>query len=242
MTRIYQNCPLTEYSTVTLDELASHHLARVLRAKVGEKVVLFNGQGDEYSAVIQDIHKKTVCVEVLKKIQRDVESALDLSLAQGISRGEKMDYTIQKAVELGVKRIIPLFTERCNVKLDSERGEKRLQHWQSIIISACEQSGRNCIPDIHMPGTLESWLPTVTADHRLVLSPYAKSRLKDQPIQSSARVVLLIGPEGGLSDKEIALAEQFDFLPLNLGQRVLRTETAALAAISALQSVFGDMG
>lgn len=242
MTRIYQATELTPHSSVTLDEFASHHLARVLRASVGDKIIIFNGQGGEYPAVIQQINKKTIIADLLEFVARDVESELDICLAQGISRGEKMDYTIQKAVELGVKQIIPLFTERCNVKLDAERSEKRLQHWQSVIISACEQSGRNRIPAIKKPQTLDSWLPTVKADACLVLSPYAEHHLKNQTISSRGKVVLLIGPEGGLSDREVSLAGQHHFQPVRLGPRVLRTETAALAAISAIQSIFGDMG
>ncbi len=242
MTRIYQASQLTEHAIVTLDECASHHVARVLRAKVGEPVVLFNGQGGEYAGVITEINKKTVTVTLNEFLDREAESALDIWLAQGISRGEKMDYTIQKAVELGVKQIIPLYTERCNVKLDKDRSEKRLQHWQSIIISACEQSGRNHIPAIQGPQSLESWLPHVVADCCLVLSPYAAHSLKTEPLLVSKPIILLIGPEGGLSDKEIQLAEQHHFRSVNLGPRILRTETAALAAISALQSLFGDMG
>lgn len=242
MTRIYQAIPLTTHTTITLDEFASHHLARVLRAQVGDAVVIFNGQGGEYSGVISQINKKTVLVELKEFSHREAESSLDICLAQGISRGEKMDYTIQKAVELGVKHIIPLYTERCNVKLDKDRSEKRLQHWQSIITSACEQSGRNRIPAIDMPQSLDNWLPTVKADGCLVLSPYAAQQLKIQNFSTLRQVTILIGPEGGLSDKEIQLAEQYHFLPLNLGPRILRTETAAVAAISALQSLFGDMG
>jgi 16S rRNA (uracil1498-N3)-methyltransferase len=233
MTRIYQASELSPHSTITLDEFASHHLARVLRATIGDKVILFNGQGGEYSGVIQQINKKTVMVDLKEFIARDVESSLEIWLAQGISRGEKMDYTIQKAVELGVSKIIPLFSERCNVKLDSERSEKRIQHWQSVMISACEQSGRNRVPEIIMPQSLENWLPNVQADFRLVLSPYAECKLKQLAIPSKARVVLLIGPEGGLSDQEISLAVTHGFQALNLGPRVLRTETAAVAAITA---------
>lgn len=241
-TRIYQASLLVEHSTITLDELASHHLARVLRATIGDAVILFNGQGGEYAGVIKQINKKNVIVDLKECIARDVESSLDIWLAQGISRGEKMDYTIQKAVELGVGRIFPLFSTRCNVKLDALRSVKRLQHWQSVMISACEQSGRNRVPEVMMPQTLESWLPSVQADFRLILSPYAELKLKKLVIPPVARVVLLIGPEGGLSDQEVSLAVEQGFLALNLGPRVLRTETAAVAAMAALQGLFGDLG
>lgn len=241
-TRIYQAGELTSHSTVTLDLPASHHLSRVLRKTVGESVILFNGRGGEYSGTIKEINKHVVKVDLVEFIPRDSESALNISLWQGISRGEKMDYTIQKAVELGVKHIVPLFTERATVKLDLERSEKRLRHWQSIVISACEQSGRNRIPSISKAESLEKWLPTVKADFCFVLSPTAERSLKQWAIPATAHVVLLIGPEGGLSPREIDLAIQHHFLPLNLGPRILRTETAAVAAMTALQSCYGDMG
>ncbi len=240
-TRIYQAIPLALNSPVQLDAEASHHLARVLRASVADPVIVFNGQGDEYAGTIIRIDKKHVTVELTTQIVRSAESKLEIWLAQGISRGEKMDFTIQKAVELGVHKIVPLFTERCNVKLDQERSEKRLKHWQSVVISACEQSGRNQVPDVLAPEALETWLKTIQADYCFVLSPVAEHKLKKHAIPAGARVVLLIGPEGGLSEREIQNAIENNFLPLNLGPRVLRTETAALAAITTVQCCFGDM-
>jgi 16S rRNA (uracil1498-N3)-methyltransferase len=151
MTRIFQSVPLAEHSLIELDESAHHHLAHVLRAKVGDEIIVFNGEGGEYTAIVQSITKKNITAQLNNFISRNAESALDLWLAQGISRGEKMDYTIQKAVELGVKKIIPLFTERCNVKLSEEKKQKRWQHWRSIIIHACEQSGRTSIPELVLP-------------------------------------------------------------------------------------------
>lgn len=186
--------------------------------------------------------KKTVSVKIKFFSNRERESSLELYLAQGISRGEKMDFTIQKAVELGVKKIYPLLTERCNVKLDAERSAKRLLHWQLIITNACEQSGRNWIPEIMAPQSLASFLHTVTADHKFVLAPHAKIPLTDYPLNSHDRVVLLIGSEGGLSEEEILQAQQQQFFPLNLGPRILRTETAAVAALTALQFYAGDLG
>ncbi len=241
-TRIYQAIPLHPNSIVKLDEQASHHLARVLRASVETPVIVFNGQGGEYAGTIIQIDKKHVTVELKTFTAKEVESELGIWLAQGISRGEKMDYTIQKAVELGVNKIVPLFTERCNVKLDHERSEKRVQHWQSVVISACEQSGRNRIPEVVVPEALDAWLSRIQADFCFVLSPHAEFKLKKQTISNGARVVLLIGPEGGLSEREIKDAVRRGFLPLNLGPRVLRTETAAVAAMTALQCCFGDMG
>jgi 16S rRNA (uracil1498-N3)-methyltransferase len=243
ISRIFQPIPLQTQMMIELDSQASHHIARVLRAAVGDPLTVFNGEGGEYQAVITQIDKKKVSAEVLSYVARDVESPLTLHLAQGISRGEKMDYTIQKAVELGVKKIIPLFTERCNVKLDEDRREKKWQHWQSIVISACEQSGRNHIPEIATPQSLEGWFATLeSSDVYFVLAPTAQSKLKQLSLPPQSRVVLLIGPEGGLSDKEIARAHHFGFSSLNLGPRVLRTETAGVAALAALQCLFGDLG
>ncbi len=241
ISRIFQPVDLVCGSVIQLDSPASHHLVAVLRAKVNDGLIIFNGKGGEYTSVIIQVNKKQVSVQINEHIAREAESPLALCLLQGISRGEKMDYTIQKAVELGVKKIIPLFTERCTVKLDEERRAKRFQHWQSIIVSACEQSGRNQIPELLFPMTLESSLRSMQADWCFVLSPTAVSQLKEKPVQKHQSVILLIGPEGGLSDSEISFACQQRFLPLNLGPRILRTETAAVAAITALQCSFGDM-
>lgn len=241
ISRVFQNCTLIEGSSLTLDAHASHHLSRVLRVKEGDEIIIFNGRGGEYAATITRIDKKTVHVQVSTFNGREAESPLDLWLAQGISRGEKMDYTIQKAVELGVKKIIPLFTERCNVKLDQERLNKRLDHWQAIARSSAEQSGRNRIPDILTPTTLANALPLLQAQWRLVLSPHVTQKLHTIQIDKTQSVLLLTGPEGGLSESEIMLAKAHHFLPLNLGPRIMRTETAAVAAITSLQCYFGDM-
>jgi 16S rRNA (uracil1498-N3)-methyltransferase len=239
ITRIYQPISLAVHTTVGLDEKSSHHVARVLRARVGDTLTLFNGKGGEYTGVIKQIDKRQVTVEINDFSAREVESPLNLYLAQGIARGEKMDFIVQKAVELGVKKIIPLITERCNVRLDNEREEKRLQHWQAVAMSACEQSGRNRIPEILAPQTFAAWLPLVQAEQCYVLSPHRQEKLPSQ-LSATSTVVLLIGPEGGLSDSEVALAMQHQFLPLNLGPRVLRTETATIAALSVLQFHVGD--
>jgi len=242
ISRIYQSTSLIPESNIELDDAASHHLARVLRAKVNDKIIVFNGEGGEYSGTIIQISKKAVTVHLHEHIARDVESSLELYLAQGISRGEKMDFTIQKAVELGVKKIIPVLTERCNVKLDQERQEKRLQHWRAICIGACEQSGRNYVPEITMPCTFPKFIAQSDADFKFVLAPVATTKLSQIAIPKQARVVLLIGPEGGLSDKEIEIAVNNGFIALNLGPRILRTETAAVAAITTLQYHAGDLG
>lgn len=242
ISRIYQSVPLTPESTVELDDAASHHLARVLRAKVNDKIIIFNGKGGEYPGTIIQINKKSVTVHIHEHIARNVESPLELYLAQGISRGEKMDFTIQKAVELGVKKIIPVLTERCNVKLDQERQEKRLQHWRAICVGACEQSGRNHLPDVTMLSTFTKLIEQSEADFKFVLAPVATTKLSQITIPPQASVILLIGPEGGLSEKEIELAVKNGFIALNLGPRILRTETAAVAAITTLQYHAGDLG
>lgn len=241
MTRVFQPVELRLGAEIVLNESASHYLSRVLRAKINDLIRIFNGKGGEFLATIIAINKKEVWVLIKEFIPKDVESPLELYLAQGISRGEKMDFTIQKAVELGVKKIIPLFTEYSTVKLADDRLTKRWQHWQSIVISACEQSGRNVVPDVLKPDTLENSLKTMEADWCFALSPHVNQKLQEIKIQKQQRVILLIGPEGGLSSDEIQMVAKHQFLPLNLGPRVLRTETAAIAAITALQCLFGDM-
>lgn len=240
--RIYQATPLAVNTSIQLSEKASHHVGRVLRAKPGDQLTLFNGQGGEYAAVIKRITKKEVEVDIIAFMAREVESPIDIHLAQGIARGEKMDFIVQKAVELGVKKIIPLITERCNVRLDNEREEKRLQHWQSVAISACEQSGRNYLPEVTAPISFNDWLPHVNADCCFVLSPHETNTLTHTKMPVHTSIVLLIGPEGGLSDAEVNAAKQRHFLPLNLGPRVMRTETAPIAAIAILQYQYGDLG
>lgn len=240
LTRVYQPGALAVKTKLRLDEKPAHHVARVLRARVGDQLTLFNGEGGEYKAVISHIDKKGVEVEVQSFADREVESPLNIILAQGIARGEKMDFIVQKAVELGVSTIVPLITERCNVRLDNEREEKRLNHWQSVAISACEQSGRNRIPNVMAPLTYKEWLPQAKADRAFVLSPHVEEKLSLAPLSKGASVILLIGPEGGLSDQEVSAAIQHGFSGLNLGPRVLRTETAPIAALAVLQYVFGD--
>lgn len=237
--RIYQAGPLALGMT-QLEEDASHHLARVLRAAVNDEIILFNGEGSEYHACIRAINKKNVDVEILKVVARDVESPVKMILAQGIARGEKMDLIIQKAVELGVSDIYPIISERCNVRLDEKREQKRLQHWQAVVISACEQSGRNRLPVLHAPEKLDVWLESVVAEHKFILSPHVDGKLKN--LGNPASIAILVGPEGGFSEQEVKSALRRQFTALQLGPRVLRTETAALAALSVLQYQCGDFG
>lgn len=241
ISRIYQAVPLQVGAILRLDDKASHHLGRVLRAVAGDTVTLFNGEGGEYLTRIVRIDRKGIDVCIQTFIEREVESPIQLYLAQGIARGEKMDFIIQKAVELGVTKIFPLNSERSHVRLDKEREQKRLLHWQAIVVSACEQSGRNRLPIVMPPLSVTAYLQTIQTTHCFVLSPHVKPSL--QPINASLgdTVALLIGPEGGLSDAEVALAEQHGYQPLRLGPRVLRTETATVAALAIIQAQLGDM-
>lgn len=242
--RIYQPISFSIGATYSLDEKASHYLTRVLRAAVNDQVILFNGEGGEYHAYLSQINKKSVLVTIDQFDQRDVESPLNIHLVQGIARGEKMDWIIQKAVELGVRQITPLSTERSNVRLDKEREQKRLQHWQGVAVSACEQSGRTRLPMIMPATTFSAWVAQEKIEMGFVLSPHASETLSSYsfPSPAATTIILLIGPEGGFSEAEISLAEQHGLKPLNLGPRVLRTETASVAALAMLQSRYGDLG
>ena len=239
--RIYLPVTLQTDTQVALDARAFGHVVRVLRLRVGDEFVIFNGTSDaEYRAQLIDIRKDSATCRILSQHPCTTEAPLTIELAQGISRGERMDYTIQKAVELGVQRIVPLATERSQVKLSGEREEKRLLHWQGVILHACEQSGRNRIPELLPVQRLDQWLTArVRMAHALFLDPegdISVANLAD-PVTS---VSLLVGPEGGLSSPERELAVSQGFSRLRLGPRVLRTETAALVALAALQAIWGD--
>jgi 16S rRNA (uracil1498-N3)-methyltransferase len=239
--RIYLPIPLQPGAEVALDERAAGHAVRVLRLRVGDALILFNGDGYDYTAGLIDVRKEHAVCRIHTAHERPTESALNIELAQGISRGERMDYTLQKAVELGVRRIVPLATERSQVKLSGEREEKRLQHWQGIILHACEQSGRSRIPELLPVQRLDQWLTgRARIGQALFLDPegdVSVSGLQGPDDDLS----LLVGPEGGLSPAERELAVRAEFLRLRLGPRILRTETAALTALAALQSIWGDL-
>lgn len=242
MIRIYQDLPLLVGETVDLDEKASHHLLRVLRVQPGDQVVLFNGQGGQYLTEITALSKRNVTVLIKSHALQDNESSLPLILAQGIAKGEKMDFILQKSVELGVKEIYPLITERCNVHLDAERQAKRLERWQAVIISACEQCGRNRLPIIHAPLSISDWLAQHKGAQGILLSPRAPHGLSTLKLLRQKPLSLLIGPEGGLSDQEEAKALRQGFVAAKMGPRVLRTETATVSALSILQYSQGDLG
>ena len=236
--RIFSDQPLQADSSIELSESAANHVGRVLRMQPGEPLVLFNGQGGAWQASVVSVSKKAVSVAVQSFMAGDAQSPLVIELGQTLSRGERMDYAIQKATEAGVTAITPLWSERCEVKLHADRLDKRVRHWQQVAISACEQCGRNVVPVIHMPQTIEQWLASRKTDLGFVLHHRSEQKLSGyQPPQS---VSLLIGPEGGLSAAEIALAERHQFHALTIGPRVLRTETAPVVAIALMQYLWGD--
>jgi len=238
MIRIYFDAEWQCGQELILSAVVTHRILHVLRLKAGDRLVLFNSADGEFQAAITAIKKNSCSVAIEKFIQKNVESPLRIHLGQAISRGEKMDYTIQKATELGVTAITPLFSEHCNVKLDEERVAKRLEHWQATAIAASEQSGRCFIPKIFPAENLEQWLPKAPSGTRIILDHRSPNQIKN--ILLTNEITLLVGPEGGFSDNEILLAKQNNFIPVQLGPRILRTETAALAAISALQVLQGD--
>ena len=240
--RIHVDLPLASGTGLILPEQAGEHVARVLRLKVGDPVILFNGDGHDYDAQLAGLGKREVSVNVLAARAVTNESPLRLTLAQGVARGEKMDFIVQKATELGVDRIVPLQTERSEVRLDPTRAEKRLTHWQAVAASACEQSGRARLPQVLPAQSLDSWLQTLddNAGSRLALLPEGHRRPRDLTI-TTARGVLVVGPEGGLGERDVDALTRAGFEGLVLGPRILRTETAGLAALAALQTLYGDV-
>lgn len=239
--RIYQPQPLAINQQLNLDEDGAAHIGKVLRMGNGENISLFNGDGNDYLAEIIDAGKKHVTVKLLSCEANLSESPLNLHLGQVISRGDRMEFTIQKSVELGVNTITPLFSDRCGVKLNGERLDKKIQQWQKIVVSACEQSGRSQVPVVRPAMDLHDWCSELTSALKLNLHPRAAHGINGLDL-AHTRVRLLIGPEGGLSAEEIAMTETYQFTDVLLGPRVLRTETASLTAITALQLRFGDLG
>ncbi|RZQ55292.1 16S rRNA (uracil(1498)-N(3))-methyltransferase [Pseudidiomarina tainanensis] len=240
--RIYQATanPWVVGAQIELEADAANHVGRVLRMSAGQQLELFNGDGSNYAATITEATKRAVQVKIDAVTTNVSESAVHIHLAQGISRGDRMDFVLQKSVELGVAEITPLFTERCGVKLSGERLLKKQQQWQKIVIAACEQSGRSRVPMVHTPVSFSQWLQQLPSGLRLTLDPYAQKPLRDLAEQPQ-QLTLFIGPEGGLSEQEVVSASEHGFLPVRLGPRILRTETAALTALSIIQYQFGDL-
>jgi len=240
--RIHVDQPLHVGAAVLLPEQAGEHVARVLRLERGHPLILFNGDGREYDATLGVLARRAVAAEVTAIRVVDRESPLRLTLAQGIARGEKMDWILQKATELGIARIVPIVSERTEVKLDEDRAERRVAHWRSVVAGACEQSGRTELPEVEAPVRIDRWLGSLADDdtQRLALLPEGDVSLRELPPLGGAALVC-VGPEGGFSDKDVAMLRHAKFRGLRLGPRILRTETAGIAAIAALQALAGDL-
>lgn len=241
MPRFYCPSPIPDHGSFDLPADAAHHASRVLRLRVGDEVQIFDGLGFEYHGAISDISGKQVSIAQLVRVDASRESPLQIVLAQALSSSEKMDWVIQKATELGVAQIQPLATERSVARLSPERAAKRTEHWQQVAISACEQCGRNVLPLIHPPQDIMVWLQQMRSSgvSKYILLPQGASSLQEQP-KPQGRAVLLIGAEGGFTQAESDSAIVCGFKPVRLGARVLRTETAAVAGLSAMQTLWGD--
>lgn len=241
MPRFYCPPPLPTGGTFDLPPEAAHHAARVLRLREGDRVEMFDGLGNACHGVINEVGGKRVVVGQIAAINAGRESPLRVTLAQAMSSSEKMDWVVQKATELGVAEIQPLDTERSVARLSAERAAKRLEHWRQVAVSACEQCGRNLLPEIHAPLDIMTWLRQMkeSPGTKLILLPQGAASLHDQP-KPQGGVTLLIGAEGGFAEAENAAALHCGFTPIRLGARVLRTETAAVAGLAALQTLWGD--
>ena len=238
--RVYHRAPMQVGRDATLDEAASRHLTRVLRMRSGEAVTLFDGAGGEHHGTIRSVERDSVRVRIERFDPIERESALQVGLAQVVSAGELMDLTVQKAVELGVAWIQPLLARRGKVRLEPDRAVKRVQHWERVAIAACEQCGRNRLPAVRPVLELASWLGTrASGQCGLLLDPESALRLS-QAGPLDGEITLLVGGESGFAEEEIELAGQWGFRAVQLGPRVLRTETAGLAALAALQALRGD--
>jgi len=241
MPRFYCPQPLAIGALVTLPDHVAHHV-QVVRLSTGDHITLFNGEGGEYTATITTIEKKRVTAEIKLFEPREVELPYAVTLAQALPEASKMDWIIEKAVELGVHSIQPLAAQRCVVRLSAERAEKKMQHWQGVVVAASEQSGRNRLATLAEPVDFKQWIQQKDLHVRILLSPRAEQSLSDwarhHPPQS---VALMMGPEGGFTDKEEEMALAQGVLMLAMGPRVLRTETAGLAALAALNAVWGEM-
>lgn len=239
--RFYCREALSPGAHVELPEPVARHAVRVLRLSAGAPMILFDGRGGEYPAHIERIERDRVFAELAAWVERESESPLAVTLVQALQAGEKMDFTIQKAVELGVRDIVPVESRRSVLRLSGERAARRVAHWQGVVASACEQCGRNQVPLVAPVEKLENWLARPARGAvRLMLDPQAEQTLAD--LEPASEVQLLIGAEGGLDPQEIIAARQAGFVGVRMGPRILRTETAGLAALSILQALWGDLG
>ena len=238
VSRLYVDSPLNVGGRIELDDDAAHYVRSVLRLKQDQAIVVFNGRGGEYHARFSDVSRKAVRVEIESYVARDVESPLAIHLGLGISRGDRMDWAVQKAVELGVTQLTPLITERCVIKFNDDKKQQRFDHWHGIIRHAAEQSGRTYLPTLHPVSSFAEWADMQTG-LRVFLDPYASHSLHDVKPENQ-RLTLLSGPEGGFSDQEREFARQSGFTAVRMGARILRTETAVLSALTAAQTLWGD--
>ena len=237
--RLYSDQSLEEGELVQLEAAAAHHIAKVLRARVGDSITLFNGSGLDWQCAITDLQKRGVTVSVGKASNPNTESPLKTELGLCLSKGDRFDWAIQKATEAGITNITPLFSDRVDVKLPSDRIAKRIAHWQQIVRSACEQCGRAKVPQVFDPVPLSAWVQEQVTDAKLFLH---HREIGAVPETRPTSIALLVGPEGGLSDVDRNRAREAGFIGVRLGPRVLRTETAPLVALSILGARWGDMG
>ncbi|OFZ89160.1 MAG: 16S rRNA (uracil(1498)-N(3))-methyltransferase [Betaproteobacteria bacterium RBG_16_64_18] len=237
--RFFVDGPLAPGAEVDLADRVVRHVA-VLRLRIGDPLTLFDGSGGEYEGTLSRVTRNAVRARVLAWRDLERESGIQITLAQGLCASDRMDFAMQKATELGVRAIRPLATERSLVRLSEERADRRLAHWRNVVTAACEQCGRNRLPEVHAVATLGEFLSGAHADaQRLLLSPSGAVRLRE--LAPADRVIVLIGPEGGLSEDEQGRVRMAGFTAVRIGPRVLRTETAPLAAIAALQAMWGDV-
>ena len=255
LTRIYTPGPLAADTNISLTPSGANHVVRVLRLRVGDEIGVFDGDGNEFRATIESVKGSRVIVRIGETVPTENDSSMHITLIQGVSRGERMDWVVQKATELGVVSIVPVITARSVVKLDRAQSAKKQEHWRSIAIGACEQCGRARIPEIATPISLQEYLRAIPDDSgngdtphfashfEIVLDPTASQSLASMASGNGEcpHFRLLIGPEGGLDDDELAAALRAGFISLKLGPRILRTETAAVAAIAVLQAKWGDL-
>lgn len=240
VSRLYTPAPLATGKLIELDDDNGHYVRTVLRLKKDAHIILFNGHGGEYLCTVAEVSRKAVLINVEQWSDRSVESPLQVTLGLGISRGDRMDLTVQKAVELGVNHITPLLTERCVVQFKGEKKPQRLLHWQKIVQRAAEQSGRTTLPALLEVEQLQNWIGNQQG-LKVFLDPYAETTLMELSPEAM-KVTLLTGPEGGFSNQERDAAKASGFIPVRLGSRILRTETASLAALAAVQMLWGDFG
>lgn len=237
--RLYSDQTLEPGSPARLEGRSAHYLGRVLRVAAGDNVVLFNGDGQDYACTVAQMRKDAVALDVRSRLPAKPESPLRITVVQAVSRGERMDLTLQKCTELGAAAFQPVWSERVEVRLKGEKLERRLQHWRGVVVAACEQSGRAVVPDVLAPVALDAWAARPDAEARVLLWPGADTSLA--AAECPGAVSLVVGPEGGFSDAERARLESAGVRTVRLGPRVLRTETAAPAAVAILQSLWGDL-